>query len=422
MGHGGASQQRLDRRRVPDDRGVYEVGSPSLARASSHSLQPPAGIDALHVFGRESAVGGIIHGKTKTSRPKGKAWAYGLPKLDRRLETRNWTIRLLTRISIALVLLAVLPLTSDAKTVVAHAGGSTHGPENTIPTIQQSIALGSDWIELDVRLTADFEAVLMHDPTVDRTTDGTGLLSSLTLAQVLTLDAGSWFAPEFAGTPVPTLVEALDEIKGNGKILIDMKDSLIGPQIAASITASGFSETDVVLWVNSPTEVTEGQTFVPDAAIFWQFTSVTPTQIQIVTNLGVDGISVLLTQLTQEVVDLAHAEGLQVFAWPVFTPEQMRKVLGYGVDGLHATNPEVVLTWLAEVACRDGIDNDGDGLTDFPDDPGCGGVEDNSELAPPGVPGLSPLGLMILVVVLLLCTPLWIRQSERNRHRMGPVG
>ncbi|MCH7892481.1 MAG: hypothetical protein IH921_13350, partial [Gemmatimonadetes bacterium] len=114
------------------------------------------------------------------------------------------------------MLLAVLPLTSHAKTVVAHAGGQFHGPENTIPTIQQSIALGSDWIELDVRLTADLEAVLMHDPTVDRTTDGTGLLSSLTLAQVSTLDAGSWFAPEFAGTPVPTLVRALDEIDGEG--------------------------------------------------------------------------------------------------------------------------------------------------------------------------------------------------------------
>jgi len=327
-------------------------------------------------------------------------------------------MNLLTQVSTALLLQAILPLTSHAKTVVAHAGGKAHGPENTIPTIQQSTAVGADWIELDVRLTADFEAVLMHDETVDRTTDGTGLLSSLTSAQVSTLDAGSWFAPEFAGTPVPTLLEALDEIKGNGKILIDFKDSLIGPQIAASIATSGFSESDVVLWVNSNPEVMEGQTFVPGATIFWQFLSVTPSQIQDVASSGLDGISVLKTELTPSIVDLAHAEGLLIFVWATRNPDEMFTYLSWGVDGIHTVDPEVVLAWLAEKDCRDGVDNDGDGLTDFPDDPECGGPGDPSELASSSVPGLSPVGLMILVVVLLLCTRGHLGERRERSSRL----
>jgi len=106
---------------------------------------------------------------------------------------------------------------------VGHRGTRRFAPENTLSAHEMAIALGARAIEMDVRMTADGEFVLMHDPTVNRTTDGRGLVSKMTLAEIRRLDAGSWFAPEFAGERVPTLREALRNIKGRAAVDIDFK-------------------------------------------------------------------------------------------------------------------------------------------------------------------------------------------------------
>lgn len=95
----------------------------------------------------------------------------------------------------------------DAAFIASHRGGGATAPENTLPAIDAALTQGFEYVEVDVALTADRHAVLMHDATVDRTTDGSGRISDLTLADVRTLDAGSWFSAEFAGTRVPTLAE-----------------------------------------------------------------------------------------------------------------------------------------------------------------------------------------------------------------------
>ena len=81
----------------------------------------------------------------------------------------------------------------DEAFIASHRGGGATAPENTLPAISAALAAGFDYVEVDVALTADRQPVLMHDTTVDRTTDGHGRLSSLTLAQVQRLDAGAWF-------------------------------------------------------------------------------------------------------------------------------------------------------------------------------------------------------------------------------------
>jgi glycerophosphoryl diester phosphodiesterase len=94
-------------------------------------------------------------------------------------------------------------------TVIAHRGASGTAPENTVAAFGRAERLGAHMIELDVQLTADGAVIVLHDDTVDRTTDGRGLASGYTLAALRALDAGSWFAPEFAGERVPTLAEVL---------------------------------------------------------------------------------------------------------------------------------------------------------------------------------------------------------------------
>lgn len=97
--------------------------------------------------------------------------------------------------------------------VAAHRGFSEKYPENTMEAFKAAVELGVDQIETDVRITADGELVLHHDATVDRTTNGTGLVKDFTLAQLKELDAGIKKGEQFAGCKIPTLIEFLDWVK-----------------------------------------------------------------------------------------------------------------------------------------------------------------------------------------------------------------
>jgi glycerophosphoryl diester phosphodiesterase len=132
--------------------------------------------------------------------------------------------------------------------VVGHRGTVKHAPENTLAAHDAAIARGATLIEMDVRMTKDGEWVIMHDPIVNRTTDGAGLVSQMTLAEIKALDAGSWFSAEFAGERVPTLREALRNIKGRAAVDIDFKS---GPadsaaRLAALLDEEGFDEGPLV--------------------------------------------------------------------------------------------------------------------------------------------------------------------------------
>ena len=118
----------------------------------------------------------------------------------------------------------LLASTAVGPFISAHRGFSSDYPENTIPALQAALDTGAHVAEIDVRLTKDGKLVLMHDANVDRTTDGNGPVSAITLAEVKKLDAGRWFDRKFAGTKVPTLDEVLDWSKGRLGILVEMKN------------------------------------------------------------------------------------------------------------------------------------------------------------------------------------------------------
>lgn len=107
--------------------------------------------------------------------------------------------------------------------IIGHKGAAGYAPENTLVSLQMALDMGVDMIEIDVHMTKDGEVVVFHDEDISRTTDGTGKIHELTLAEVKELDAGSWFNPKFAGEKVPTLREAFDLVHGKADILIDIK-------------------------------------------------------------------------------------------------------------------------------------------------------------------------------------------------------
>ena len=105
--------------------------------------------------------------------------------------------------------------------MIAHRGASAYAPENTLAAVNLAVELGSDAVEIDARMTKDGIVVAMHDDTIDRTTNGTGLLNRLTYEEIQALDAGSFFSLSFAGERVPTLRRILQEF-GNS-ILINIE-------------------------------------------------------------------------------------------------------------------------------------------------------------------------------------------------------
>jgi glycerophosphoryl diester phosphodiesterase len=129
---------------------------------------------------------------------------------------------------------AEMPVTG----VCAHRGASRTHPENTLPALHEAVRLGARMIEFDVRRTRDGALVLMHDATVDRTTDGAGVIADLSLAEVRRLDAGAWKGPEFTGTRVPTLREALRAMPVDVWLNVHLKgDPELGAACAVAIRA-----------------------------------------------------------------------------------------------------------------------------------------------------------------------------------------
>ncbi len=132
---------------------------------------------------------------------------------------------------------------------IGHRGAAAAAPENTLAGLRKARELGCTWVEFDARISADRHPVLMHDATVDRTTNGTGLVSNHTVAQLHDLDAGSWFDGAFAGAEVPALESALDECARLGLgVDIELKTDRQGPGRESRIAVEAVARAIAAAW------------------------------------------------------------------------------------------------------------------------------------------------------------------------------
>ncbi len=125
--------------------------------------------------------------------------------------------------------------------VIAHRGAASEAPENTLAAIETAVKMGCDIVELDVRLSQDSRAVLMHDGTVDRTTNGRGRVDGLLWGQLRELDAGVSFSTAFRGTKIPLLQEAIDVVRARAKLYLDLKVTDFEP-IVSVVRQAKFSK------------------------------------------------------------------------------------------------------------------------------------------------------------------------------------
>jgi len=134
----------------------------------------------------------------------------------------------------------------DTVKIIAHRGVKKFAPENTLPAIQKAIEMGIDYVEIDIRETSDGEIVLMHNSTVNATTNGSGAVSAITLEDIKKLDAGIKFGEKFKGTAVPTLREAFAIMQAKIGGYIDFKAG--SPEKVVRIVEEFKMEDDVVVY------------------------------------------------------------------------------------------------------------------------------------------------------------------------------
>jgi glycerophosphoryl diester phosphodiesterase len=255
----------------------------------------------------------------------------------------------------ALILLGAVVAASDvssaATMLMYHRGGETLGPENTIAGIELAFDIGGEAVEIDVGDTSDGISVLMHDETVDRTTDGTGPLADLTLVEVMQLDAGSYFAPEFAGEPVPTLTEALVALQAlGGTALIDRKLS-DRANIADAVALAGFPADELFAFEQQRTMIGTWTQLMPGIqVIFTERLEAQDFDQALFDELiarGASGVSLRTdSTFTQEFVDRLHSEGFIAFRMEgrqAYEPSLANHVhaLEIGVDVLDTSSPDV---------------------------------------------------------------------------------
>lgn len=251
--------------------------------------------------------------------------------------------------------------------VIGHRGYSHLAPENTLPAFRLAKAAGADLVELDYYHTKDGKMIVIHDSTVDRTTDAVThwggakiRVADKTLAELQVLDAGSWFNPPYPKTHLPTLVESLDEIQaGGGVTLIERKEgdaaacvallkekSLINAVIVQAFDWSYLSDfhalcPEQVLGALGPPKV-KGRTLT-DAE-----KPLSPAWIDEAKKCGAR-VVVWNREVSKKAVAYAHKQGLEVWVYTIDDPAVAAELLKLGVDGIITNNLAVV--WRA-VAIR----------------------------------------------------------------------
>jgi len=247
-----------------------------------------------------------------------------------------WTWRWACRF--AGVIVAFLVTTSQALDVVAHRGGYALAPENTLSAFR-ACASHAEWIEFDVRATADGQLVVMHDTTVDRTTDGTGSVASMTLAQLRTLDAGIKFSPAFIAEPIPTLAEALQAIPPGVRPIIDRKtgdvDAIIDTIIACSAEATVLMASADVSFLNAARS--------RDAQIALSLIgsgTVTPSMLDWMTGIAIYSINWEKSTITPELINTMHGAGIRVFGWSLDSV-LTRDYINSALDSIMVNDPRL---------------------------------------------------------------------------------
>ena len=227
----------------------------------------------------------------------------------------------------------------------AHRGASGHAPENTIGAVEKAIAQGAAMSEIDIQQTADDRFAVFHDNLLERTTNGTGPLWSKTLAELQTLDAGSWFGPEWEGERIPSLEEMLEVTRGRLPLNIELK--LHGHERGlVDLAIRALHDNNIEDHCPQKTMVTSFDHQVA-AAIKRADPALTVGAIlgkqqfhDGIFTFPVDVLSAEYALVDEDFMARATGAGKQVHVWTVNEPDEFRRMIDLGVDAVITNFPD----------------------------------------------------------------------------------
>ena len=214
---------------------------------------------------------------------------------------------------------------------IGHRGASRDYPENTIAAFRAAIDAGAQMCELDVQLTRDDAVVVIHDDTVDRTTNGHGAVAEMTLADLQRLDAGR-------GERIPTLDEVLAETVGKCGLNIELKAGKVEGQVAALIRQWDATDTSMVSSFEWD-KLAAIREIDPAIRIGVLAEKNAPAMLKKAAELHAYAINPRFDLVTPALCDDAHARGFKVLVWTVDVPELMGRLIAHGVDGIMTNYP-----------------------------------------------------------------------------------
>ena len=239
----------------------------------------------------------------------------------------------------------------------AHRGASAHAPENTLPAFELALQQGADGVELDVKLTADDHVIVMHDPSVDRTTDGHGRVRDLSLADFRKLDAGGYYAESFRGTKVPTLDEVFEAIGPRCVINVELtnyttpRDGLVDKvcevvkrhALQSRILFSSFFGSNLKRAAQFLPEVPRGLLALDGwigawarsfGFMFGEYQALHP----------------YITDANAPQISRVHQLKRRIHVWTANTAEEITRLKNWGVDGIFTDDPQAAVRALGREA------------------------------------------------------------------------
>ncbi len=234
--------------------------------------------------------------------------------------------------------------------ILAHRGDSACAPENTLPAFEQAFQKGADGAELDVKLTADGRVIVIHDPLVNRTTNGSGRVSAFTLEEIRKLDAGAWFDPKFSGVKIP-LLEEVFEAAGKDRLLnIELTnyatprdglafrvcDLVKKHKMEERIIFSSFLPANLKIAARLLPQVPRGLLAMPGIAGAWA------------RSFGFmfgdyQALHPHISDVSREQIQRIHRVGRRAHVWTVNAAEEALRLKHWGADGIFTDAPQTVV-------------------------------------------------------------------------------
>ena len=235
--------------------------------------------------------------------------------------------------------------------LIGHRGYPAKFPENTLASFEGAIQAGCDMIELDVTLTDDRKVVVIHDDTLDRTTNGKGLVRFATLKEIKELDAGKWFDPRFTGERVPELLDVMKLTQGRCMVNIEIKESAfeetypgdsIEHQVVELVKACGAMERVIISSFDARILLRIAAMEKPPAIALISDDPADRTVLNMLMEMKAFSWHPRLKVLTRDQVEMMHSAGLRVFPWTVKTRQDAERMVPLDVDGLITNDPLLV--------------------------------------------------------------------------------